>query len=185
MAGRREVVLDAGIEVVGLQGIRALTHRAVDAVAGLPAGSTSNLFRTSGALLDAIVVRFAERERANAEAMFAGATPRTAGDLAGVLVAFAHDATGPNRALTLARYAILVEAGIRPALRDQLGATGANVNAWFRAWLLLAGSADPERDGPIIMNHWTGIVLHELARPAPKFDPASQIHTLLTSLIGR
>ncbi|HEX5919668.1 MAG TPA: TetR family transcriptional regulator, partial [Nocardioides sp.] len=46
MPDRRTVLLDAALELVGTQGMRGLTHRAVDAAAGLPAGSTSNYFRT-------------------------------------------------------------------------------------------------------------------------------------------
>src|SRR6266700_146538 len=64
-----------------------------------------------------------------------------------------QDAAGPHRALTLARYAILVEAAIHPPLRTQLGITGAWVNTWFTGWLRIAGSTAPERDGPIIMNY--------------------------------
>ncbi|GIF20414.1 DNA-binding transcriptional regulator YbjK [Actinoplanes tereljensis] len=185
MTSRRDTLLDAGVQIIGERGLHALTHRAIDAAAGLPAGSASNLFRTRDALLDAIVERFAERERADAEEMFGSGPPRSAEELTQALVRFARHATGPGRALTLTRYAILVEAGIRPELRQKLGSTGAGVNAWFRAWLLLAGSADPDRDGPVIMNHWTGIVLHELANPAPAFDPSGQIRTLIESLVAR
>lgn len=41
------------IELLGTQGLRALTHGRVDARAGLPRGSTSNHFRTRQALLGA------------------------------------------------------------------------------------------------------------------------------------
>ncbi len=51
MGTRRDDLLDAAICVLGESGIRGLTHRAVDAAAGLPAGSASNLFRTRDALL--------------------------------------------------------------------------------------------------------------------------------------
>jgi AcrR family transcriptional regulator len=183
VGSRTEVLLDAAICVLGERGIHALTHRAVDAAAGLPAGSTSNHFRSRDALLDAVVERFAARERANWEQFAVTVYPVTPQDLAGALSAFAREATRTHRTLTLARYAILVEAGIRPSLRAQLAATGGRVNAWFMNWLRIAGSADPQRDAPIIMNHWTGIVLHELAMPDPAFDPSEQITTLVTTLI--
>jgi hypothetical protein len=99
------------------------------------------------------------------------------------LTALAHQAVGPHRALSLARYAILVEAGIDPALRARLLATGARVNAGFMTWLRLAGSADPARDAPLLMNHWTGLVLHELAVPDPAFDPSGELTALVTSVI--
>jgi AcrR family transcriptional regulator len=183
MTSRRDDLLDAAISVLGESGIHGLTHRAVDTAAGLPAGSTSNHFRTRDALLNAVVERFAARERANWEDIAAAVCPTTPAELAQAAVAFAHDATGPHRNLTLARYAILVEAGIHPSLRAQLTATGGRVRAWFTNWLRIAGSADPERDAPVVMNHFTGLVLHQLANPDPAFDPSAEITALITSIV--
>ena len=183
MTSRREDLLDSAILVLGERGIHALTHRAVDDAAGLPAGSASNYFRTRDALLDAVVERFAARERANWEDIAAQVCPATPQELARALTVFAQDSAGPQRTLTLARYAILVEASSHPSVRAQLAATGARVNAWFRNWLRIAGSADPERDAPIVMNHWTGLVLHQLANPDPAFDPSAQIAALVTAVV--
>jgi AcrR family transcriptional regulator len=183
MATRREHLLDAAITVLGERGIHALTHRAVDAQAGLPAGSASNHFRTRDALLDAVMDRFVVREQALWQELAMRMYPTTPHELAAVLVVAAKTATGPQRTLTLARYAILVEAGIRASMRAHLLAGGARVNAWFMTWLRVAGSTDPERDAPIIMNHYTGVVLHELAIPDPAFDPTDQITALVTTVI--
>jgi DNA-binding transcriptional regulator YbjK len=184
MSSRREDLLDAAITVLGRTGMHGLTHRAVDAAAGLPAGSASNLFRTRDALLSAVTERFAARERASWEEIAVRICPTTPGQLAIALTEFAREATGPNRELTLARYAILLEAAIHPPLREQLMATGARVNAWFTNWVRMAGSAEPGRDAPVIMNHWTGVVLHQLAGPDPAFDPSPQISALVSALIG-
>ena len=183
MAERRTDLLDAAITVLGERGMHGLSHRAVDAAAGLPAGSTSNYFRSRDALLNAVVERFAARERAGWEDIALRVYPSTPEELARALALFAQEATGPQRTLTLARYAILVEAGIDPSLRAQLAATGARVNAWFLQWLRVAGSTDPERDAPIILNHWTGVVLHDLAIPDPAFDPSAQISALVTTVV--
>lgn len=183
MTSRRDELLDAAICVLGESGIHALTHRAVDAAAGLPAGSTSNHFRTRDALLNAVVERFAARERANWEDIAARVCPTTPQELARALAMFAQDATGPQRTLTLARYAILVEAGIHPSVRAQLTVTGTRVTAWFMNWLRIAGSTDPERDGPMVMNHWTGLVLHQLANPDPAFDPSAQLTALVMAVV--
>jgi DNA-binding transcriptional regulator YbjK len=182
---RREVVLDAAISVLGTAGMHGLTHRSVDAAAGLPAGSTSNLFRTRDALLDAVVERFADRERANWEEIAARTSPTNPRELAEALTAFVKDATGPNRTLTLARYAILVEAAVHPPLRAQLLRTGGRVNDWFTNWVRTAGSTRPELDAPIIMNYGTGVVLHDLAMPDPAFDPSDQLMALVTSVINK
>lgn len=57
---RRERIADAGIEIVAERGARALSHRAVDAQAGLPAGSTSYYARTRRELLRLVVDRIAQ-----------------------------------------------------------------------------------------------------------------------------
>jgi DNA-binding transcriptional regulator YbjK len=184
MADRRERILDAAIELLGGRGVRAVTHRAVDAAAGLPAGSTSNHFRTSDALLEAVVDRFAARERANADDIAAGAAPTTPEELSRVLSAVVLDMTGPNRTLTLARYALLVEAAQRPALRARLQQTGARVNAWAANWLRTAGSDRPDLHAPILGNYITGLVLHQLAIPDQSFEPADRIRAAVSALLA-
>lgn len=183
MGNRRDDLLDAAIDVLGGSGVHALTHRSVDAAAGVPSGSTSNHFRTRDALLDAVVERFSARERAVWADLATRAYPTSPVALAEVMATMAHVATGPQRTLTLARYAILVQAGVQPSVRAQLSATGAQVDREFLRWMRLAGSADPVRHAPIVMNHWTGLVLHELAMPDPAFDPAPQLTVLCTTLL--
>jgi AcrR family transcriptional regulator len=183
VAGRRDELLDAAISLLGQHGVRGLTHRAVDAEAGVPAGSASNHFRTKDTLLDAVVERFAARERANWEDIAAQLCPTTPAELTEALAKLAHDATGAHRTLTLARYVILVEAAQRPRLRAQLTVTGGRVRAWFVHWMRVAGAADPERDTPIVQNHYTGLVLHQLAYPDPAFDPAAQLGPLIDALV--
>jgi AcrR family transcriptional regulator len=80
--------------------VHAVTHLAVDGAAGLAAGSTSNYFRSRDALLEAVVERFAAREKANWDDIAAPVGPRTPAGLAEALAAFALDATGPHRTLT-------------------------------------------------------------------------------------
>ncbi|MEV4619425.1 TetR family transcriptional regulator [Asanoa sp. NPDC049573] len=182
--GRREDVLDAAITLLGTGGVRAVTHRAVDAEAGVPAGATSNLFRTRDALLEAVVDRFAAREKANWDELAARTVPATPAELAAVLADVALAAVGPHRTLTLARYVILVEAAHHPPLRDRLLAAGTRVDTWFTLWLRVAGSTHPERDAPILMNAYTGLVLHELANPDPAFDPGRRLSPLVEALLG-
>jgi AcrR family transcriptional regulator len=190
VGGRRELILDTAIALLGDGGVHAVTHRAVDGAADLAAGSTSNYFRSRDALLEAIVERFAARETANWDGITAASLggvvgPTTPAGLAEAMAAFARDATGPHRTLTLARYAILVETAHHPALRERLLAAGSRVNAWFTDWLRIAGSADPERAAPVLMNHWTGLVLHQLAMPDPAFDPLKQCSVIVDALLSR
>ena len=50
---RRTQILDAAIDILCDDGVGGLTHRQVDSRAGVPAGTTSNYFRTRQALLEA------------------------------------------------------------------------------------------------------------------------------------
>ena len=132
MASRREILLDAAIRVLGERGIRALTHRAVDVEAGLAVGSTTNYFPTRESLLAGIVERFADRERQNFEDLAITVVPTSPAALGRALGAAVRDSTRRHRALTLSRYALLVESANNPVLREQMAVTGARVNAWIR-----------------------------------------------------
>ena len=57
MEDRRTLIADSAIEVVARDGVRALTHRAVDSEASLPSGSTSYYCRTRAQLITLTVDR--------------------------------------------------------------------------------------------------------------------------------
>lgn len=65
---RRARIIDGAIDLIAAQGLRALTHRALDAALELPAGSVSYYFRTRRALIEAIVDRITTRSHADFEA---------------------------------------------------------------------------------------------------------------------
>jgi DNA-binding transcriptional regulator YbjK len=181
MPDRRTTLLVAALELVGTQGMRALTHRAVDAAAELPPGSTSNYFRTREALVLGIVERFVARERqmATGPRDEVDATPDGVAEAFG---RFVDRALGPDRAVTLARYAILVETAQNPGLREGM-ATGADqVDTWALDLVTRAGSQDPARDLGLLANYVTGLVLHELALPSPDLDAAGRIRTVIDTL---
>jgi AcrR family transcriptional regulator len=176
-------LLDAAIRVLGERGMRALTHRAVDAGTGVAAGSTANYFPTREALLEAVVERVSAMERDRFDEMAAEVCPVTPAELGRAMAGWVREATGARRALTLSRYAILVEAGHNAKIRDQLAETGSRVNAWFGNWLRLIGSGDTDRDVHVLGNYITGLMLHQLAIPDPEFDPTDKITALLESLV--
>jgi AcrR family transcriptional regulator len=184
MPNRRGLLLDAAIRVLGERGIRALTHRAVDGEAGLVTGSTANYFPTREALLEAIVDRVSVLERQRFDEVAVGVVPLTPADLGRAIARWVQEATGPCRTLTLARYAVLVEAGNNPRIRQRLAETGGRVNAWFSNWLRQIGSRDTDHDVHVLGNYVTGLMLHQLAMPDPQFDPADTITALLESVAG-
>lgn len=58
---RRAAIADAAIAIVARDGLRSLTHRAIDRELGLPAGSASYYARTRRDLIEAVVHRLANR----------------------------------------------------------------------------------------------------------------------------
>jgi DNA-binding transcriptional regulator YbjK len=64
MSERAREIACAAVEVLGEKGGAGLTHRAVDRHAGLPEGSTSNHFRTRGALIGAVCQFLTEHDLA-------------------------------------------------------------------------------------------------------------------------
>ncbi|MFI5909062.1 TetR/AcrR family transcriptional regulator [Dactylosporangium sp. NPDC051541] len=65
MTDRKQRLADAAIEVLGQEGVRGLTHRAVDTWAGLPQGTCSYHCPTRNALLTAVLERISELDLAD------------------------------------------------------------------------------------------------------------------------
>lgn len=54
---RRDAIAAAAIDIIATEGLRALTHRAIDNRLNYPAGSTSYYLRSRRALIEAVVNR--------------------------------------------------------------------------------------------------------------------------------
>src|ERR1700722_16576673 len=104
---RRDLITSTAIETLAGRGMRVLTHRAVDAAAGLPAGSTSYYFRTREALLRAAAVRLAALALAAAAQL---PQPRTRNALLHALAGMVRAQSGEFRERTIARYQLSLEA---------------------------------------------------------------------------
>lgn len=134
-AGRRTVIADAAIQLIAAGGPRALTHRAVDSTAELPAGSTSYYFRTRDALLAACVHRMLERD-------LAAAGPDTGPELADLLVGTVLTQVRDRREDLLARYQLSFEASRRPELQTALVGAGRSLRELLGGLLTAYGVAD-------------------------------------------
>ena len=187
---RSDRLLDAAIQVVGTDGIRALTHRAVDAAARLPTGSASNLFRTRQALLRAMVVRMIDTEIAGWSRLVADlddTSPTTPDALAATLAAMVENLTGPLRTLTVARYSLFMEAARDTSLQAEMGRGARRVAEIGHEWLTAAGSRDPDTHTALVMAHLDGLVVHRLAfpdTPPGSDDAAAGLTTLLRALLA-
>jgi len=163
MASNRERALEAAVELIGTHGIRSLTHLRVDERAGLSRGSTSNHFRTRAALLHGVVDHMVEREGPLVDTTFA---PASVDELVDALVELFEHLTGPNRTMTTARLALLVEASHDPDLRAALAEGRTRLERTIVPALAAFGAADPRLVAESLAVCFEGLFLHRLARHA-------------------
>ncbi|MGC5585827.1 MULTISPECIES: TetR/AcrR family transcriptional regulator [Ornithinimicrobium] len=161
MRSLRDRALDAAIELVGTQGLKALTHRRIDERADLPPGSTSNYFRTRDALLRGVADAILEREISGMRATFA---PQSAEELLEAMVALLDRTTEDQRTLTSARLVLFMEASHNPALRESLGRGRATFEAALQGALAELGATDPVAATRAMMACAEGLILHRVAR---------------------
>lgn len=157
----RERALDAAVELVGAQGVRALTHARVDERAGLPPGSTSNWFRTRRALLGGVVSWIAERERADLGASGLPAITR-AEELIEGLCAMTRLQSGPYAVRTRARYALFLELAGDPDLSAPLRQQRRVFEQWTRSIVETIGLPEPRSATSVLMALCDGLLLHRL-----------------------
>jgi DNA-binding transcriptional regulator YbjK len=123
MAGnpaRRAALADAGLVVLGNEGARGLTHRAVDRQAGVAIGTTSNYFPTRDTLLGALGDRIYERLAPDGDPLESAEPDH------GAMVGYVRDIWRrllANRELTLALLELRLEASRRPALAKSMRET--------------------------------------------------------------
>ncbi len=111
---RRDLLGDAAIEVLAEAGGRGLTHRAVDAAAGVPLGTAKNYFPTRDALLGAVAERCVEQYREIAARLgAAGAGPGDREGLVAMLRGLLENVAGPGRRRMLAYLELQAEAARR------------------------------------------------------------------------
>ncbi|WP_034091434.1 TetR/AcrR family transcriptional regulator [Streptacidiphilus albus] len=123
---RRDLLRDSAIEVLADTGGRGLTHRAVDAAAGVPPGTAKNYFPTRDALLRAVAERCVEQYREiTARLTAAGSGPTDREGLVAMLRGLLANVAGPGRVRMLAYLELQAEAARKAwlsAILDQIAA---------------------------------------------------------------
>ena len=155
-------IADAALEVLGTQGIHALSHARVDATAGVPAGSASNYFRTRASLITGAVARLRELDQADWRATLAAGPPADLEALAAALADFVEISTGPMRTRTVARYVIFVQGVTERPLLEQLNADRGLIVDWVAATLATLGVAVPAEIATALLADVEGQILHRL-----------------------
>ncbi|WP_345149694.1 hypothetical protein [Nonomuraea rubra] len=123
MSTRSRRAADAAIEVIAEQGLRGLTHRAVDTRAGLPPGSTSSCFRTRRALLEGVLQRMLELDELPLTRLPPDAWS-TRERATATIVGLLEHWLGAARTRTRARMQLYLDAGDGALLRAELDAAG-------------------------------------------------------------
>lgn len=185
MTDKRAAVLDAAIDVLGTEGVRALTHRRVDARAGVPAGSTSNYFRTRGALVEGVLDHLLESDRQDLAALTTGGQVPQRQDLEALLRDYVLYSTGPEAPRTRARLALFVESTTVPALRASVGARRGELRAWGAEILAALGADDPAAAAQIVVDYLDGVILHRLTSEEDGTDPQVGISRVLDAVLPR
>jgi DNA-binding transcriptional regulator YbjK len=194
---RRTLIADAAISTLARDGMRGLTHRAVDRAAGLPEGSASYYFRTRQALLQATVERLAELTSTDmlgsAAMLDSTAVPALPGHgldaLAGVTAGLVESWLTTGRERQLARYELALEATRRPELRQTLVTTGAAIRAVVADLFATAGVREPQQRAADFAAFIDGLLFDQIAgagsRELTTADLRAAIATLLAAVTSR
>ncbi|GAA2928104.1 hypothetical protein GCM10010458_07980 [Microbacterium luteolum] len=178
---RRRIIADAGLAVLARDGSRGLTHRAVDAAAEVPTGTTSNYFRSRDALVAGLVERIGERLAPTTEDL----ERRAAGSPGPALFAdYIRDIVrrlSDDRDVTLALFELRLESSRRPEVAAVLA-------AWQRAGLdgdvaFNAAAGLPGGRREIALFHYAidGLLLDRLTSP---IDPDTSTDDIIDALVA-
>lgn len=179
-SSRRSELADAAIAVLAREGARGLTHRAVDRHAGVPAGTTSNYFRSRAALLEGLTARIGERLSPEPEVLaeLASHPPgldsyaRHVRDIARRLLR--------DRDVTLAWFELRLESARRPevaALMSTVLADGFRADVAYNEAAGLPGGA---REIALFHYAMDGLVLDRLTIP---IDPGTSTDEVIDDLV--
>lgn len=172
---RAVALLDATLRLLGRGGLATVTHRAVEAEAGLPHGSTTYYFKSRQQLVDAAVERLLELDHEQADGMaheVAMALARGPGrpDYARIATwVTAWLRTG--RTLHLARYELYLAGARRVEIRERIAAGRATFLRLVTPLVVALGSEEPDRDAGLLLAQLDGLMFAELARSGPDGEP--------------
>jgi len=179
---RRDELADAGVRLIARGGIRALTHRAVDVEAGLPAGSTTYYARTRRELTGLVVTRITEQLTSDLQGL---SIPTTMDDATAVTIVEAFlDGLAQREEAQAARFALLFELRGDDELRAPLTAADpvrAALIDTARAILSAIGVADLEEAAVDIVGLVDALLLYRTAGAGP-VDPSRVLTAYLAGL---
>ena len=164
--GRRAAIADTAIHLVATRGLRGLTHRAVDAEAGLPPGSTSYYLRTRAALLTACINRMLDRDLTAQP----GPAPVTM-DLEELMVGMVLDLVRERADDLVARYELSLEASRHAELREAIIEGGRLLREGLAGMLAASGVPDAEEAAWPVAAMLDGLMYDRVAGAGTTLSP--------------
>ncbi|KQT01922.1 TetR/AcrR family transcriptional regulator [Cellulomonas sp. Leaf395] len=180
---RQSALSDAGLRLIAQDGLRGLTHRAVDAEAGVPLGSTSYYFRTRDELVSACVRRLVELDLLALTTGGIGERRVTADELADLGADLMWQWITVDADRQLARFELLLHSRRRPELAAQLHGAGEQVRAAMAAVLETQGCAEPASTAVWFVGCVDGVVLDQLTGPAERRMSRADLRVLALTLV--
>lgn len=170
MDPRRRLIADSALTVVGRDGIRALTHHAVDDEAGIARGSTSYYCRRRVDLLELALRRLYEFDEADLRAAAGTVASGDVDDPAQAVATLVVDWLSEHRLRSIARVELFMAASheeeLQPLLSEQLSGMRAAAAAMRRG-----APGDPAAEAAFAASFMLadGLMLTVLreGRPAP------------------
>jgi len=179
MPDRRSELLSAALAIVAESGLKGLTHRAVDATASVPIGTTSNYFRSRDALLAAVLDRLEQLDRELAGATAPDEPPATVEDIVTGITSGILALVDEHAQLTRARLSFSLD---RP---DAVAAGHRRLALGLEQELRALGVQDAARRAQAVADYGDGLLLHALTvRQGDPLDAtavAAAIRALLTA----
>jgi len=172
LSPRMELLLKAALRVVAEQGLRGLTHRAVDREAGLPEGSCSAYLRTRKALVLALTQYVANSLAVDVEELAADLTACELGEAAAIeAVTSFFMGWLDERELLMARMELSLEAARDPELAAVLADFRRRLIGLVESILRARGKDQGAALAETLVASFDGVLLGASSRPAPQRRP--------------
>jgi AcrR family transcriptional regulator len=186
VARRRRSIASAAIDVLADHGLRGLTHRAVDAAAGMSPGAVNYHAPNRGKLVALAVEELFSRDYELAVTHFTDVSsldPTSIPQLAELMASFIEAmTTGPARRRALARHLLLGEAQFHPQLRDLFDQQRRAFVQFTQQLLETLEVPDPALTAETVAVVVDGLIQRQLMIGASPLPPA-ELRRVLTRLL--
>jgi DNA-binding transcriptional regulator YbjK len=166
VTGRRRELMEAALHVVADEGLRGLTHRAVDRRAGLPEGTCSAYFRTRQALQLAVTEHVAATLAADVDRLGAELVECSGDEARAVALTLAlFERWLDERELILAKLELSLEAPRNPAVAEALTASRTRLVGVVDGILSQADKEHADGRAEALVASFDGLLIGALQKP--------------------